>query len=94
MTKNPSKVFVVDRREGKIVVLVGDDGNAIEVAAASLPARCRQEGSVLRVPVGNRSLPVWSKAVRDRAEEKRRLVAMSKRLEKLKRKDPGGDVSL
>ncbi|HEU4747199.1 MAG TPA: DUF3006 domain-containing protein [Gemmatimonadaceae bacterium] len=94
MTKKPSRVFVVDRREGKMVVLVDDDGNTTELVAARLPARSRLEGSVLRVPLGNRSVPVWSKAVRDRAEEKRRLAELSKRLEKLKRKDPGGDVSL
>jgi len=94
MTKDSSKIFVVDRREGKIVVLVDDDGNTTEVEAASLPPRCRREGTVLRVPIGARSVPLWSKAVSDPAEKKRRLADATARLAKLKRKDPGGDVTL
>jgi hypothetical protein len=94
MTKDPSKVFVVDRREGKLVILVDDDGNTTEVEAASLPPRCRREGTVLRVPLGPRSVPLWSKAVSDPAEKKRRLAEAAALLEKLKRKDPGGNVSL
>jgi hypothetical protein len=94
MTQGPSKVFVVDRREGKIVVLVDDDGNTTDVEAAKLPPRCRREGTVLRVPLGARSVPLWSKAVSDPAEKKRRLAEASTRLERLRRKDPGGDVTL
>jgi len=94
MTRDPSKVFVVDRREGKFVILVDDDGNTTEVDAASLPPRCRREGTVLRVPLGARSAPLWSKAVSDPAEKKRRLAEAAARLEILKRRDPGGDVIL
>ena len=94
MTKARSRTFVVDRREGKIVVLVDDEGKTVEVDRAKLPTRCRQEGAVLRVPLGNGSIPVWRNAVRDRAEEQRRLTELTERLEKLKRKDRGGDVSL
>jgi hypothetical protein len=89
-----SAVFVVDRRENKILVLVNDAGDTFEVDASRFPARCRIEGAVLRVPLGLDSAPVWNKAVRDRIEEKRRLSLLTERLERLRRKDPGGDVSL
>lgn len=94
MTADPSKIFVVDRREGKFVVLVDDDGNTTEVEAASLPPRCRREGTVLRVPIGGGSVPLWRKAASDPVEKKRRLAEATALLEKLKAKDPGGDIVL
>lgn len=87
-------VFVVDRRENNMVILVNDAGNTIEVEASRLPADCCSEGAVLRVPLGLDSAPVWNRAVRDRSEEKRRLSLLAERLEKLRGRDPGGDVSL
>ena len=41
--------YAVDRIEGKIAVLVGDDGTAVDVPMPILPAGAR-EGSVLLVP--------------------------------------------
>lgn len=88
------RVFVVDRRENQIAVLIDDAGNATEVEASRLPRHCASEGAVLRVPLGLDSAPDWNRAVRDRTEEKRRLSLLAARLEKLRGKDPGGDVSL
>jgi hypothetical protein len=84
----------VDRRENEVLVLVSDTGETFEIEAASLPEDCRHEGAVLRVPLGPRSNPVWAGAKRDSLEEKRRLSLLTDRLEKLRRTDPGGDVSL
>ena len=88
-------MFAVDRREGGIVVLIADEsGEAVEVGARELPAECRREGTVLRVPVGVDGSPEWGRAERDRDEERRRLMELSERVERLKRGDPGGDVVL
>jgi hypothetical protein len=94
MPLNKSTILVVDRREGHSVVLVDDSGRVIEVDAATLPADCRSEGAVLRVPLDSGSQPVWASAIRDRSEEKRRLQINAARLSKLSRGDSGGDVSL
>ena len=87
--------FAVDRREGGIVVLVADEGGeAVEVGVRELPPECRKEGAVLRVPVAVDGSPEWARAVRDREEERRRLAELSERVERLRRGDPGGDVTL
>ena len=87
-------LFVVDRRDGSVVILVDDSGNIVEIDGGSLPAECRAEGAVLRVPLDSASQPIWQKAIRDKVEEKRRLELNADRLKKLRRRDPGGDVSL
>lgn len=89
-----SVIVAVDRRENETFVLVDDAGRTFEVEASSLPADCRHEGAVLRVPVGPDSTPVWNGAERDRVEEKRRISLLTDRLEKLRRTDAGGDASL
>ena len=85
---------MVDRREAGVVVLVDDSGEIIEVAGGHLPAGCRAEGAVLRIPLDSASQPIWRNATRDKAEEKRRLELNADRLKRLRRRDPGGDVSL
>ena len=89
-----SVVLAVDRRENEMLVLVTDAGETFEVEASDLPADCRHEGAVLRIPLGQDSRPVWKHAKRDRIEEKRRLSVLTDRLKKLRQSDPGGDVSL
>ncbi len=87
-------VFVVDRREGDVVVVVDDQGAAIDVAARDLPKGARAEGAVLRVPVDPDGAPRWRDALRDRAEERRRRAEMTERIERLRRTDRGGDIEL
>ena len=89
-----STIFVVDRYEGDLIVLVDDSGKVIEVKVDTLPADCRSEGAVLRIPLDAASKPVWVSASRDYSEEKRRLQINADRLSRLRRSDPGGDVSL
>jgi Protein of unknown function (DUF3006) len=86
-------VYTVDRLEGEIAVLVGDDGAALDVLAADLPLEVGP-GSVLRVPLTATGLPDWSSAVVDDAERARRLQRARERLEPLRRTDPGSDVVL
>ncbi len=85
--------YTVDRLEGEIAVLVGDDGAALDVVRKALPVRLRP-GSVLRVLLTATGLPDWSSAVVDGAERARRLERARELLEPLRRTDPGSDVVL
>jgi len=85
--------YTVDRVEGDVAVLVGDDGAAIDVPRNTLPVRVR-EGMVLRVRLAGRGRPDWSICTIDDEERERRLADARERLGRLRRTDPGGDVVL
>ena len=85
--------FVVDRREGAMLVIEDASGTLQDVPAADLPADCRAEGAIIDVPMAG-ALPEWGKALRNRPEERRRVTDLTKRMDQLRRKDPGGDVKL
>ena len=85
--------YAVDRLEDDHVVLIDDDGGQVEQPVRAFPFRVK-EGMVLRVPLNDRGRPAWTQAVRDEDEERRRLDEARARLERLKRRDPGGDVRL
>jgi len=88
-------IFVVDRLEDKMAVLVADaDERQVDVPRRALPRDARREGAVLRVTLTDTGVPDWSTAEVDRAEEQRRLEEARERLDKLKASDPGGDISL
>jgi hypothetical protein len=84
--------YVIDRIEGKIAVVVGDDGRSFDVPKRQLPQGCR-EGTVLRVEAGPGGID-WSRAVIDDAERRRRLERSRETLRRLGEADPGGDVTL
>lgn len=89
--------YAVDRIEGTgrsaQVVLVADaTGDEVQVPASALGGPVA-EGAVLQVPVrGGR--PIWAEAVLDPAAEARRRAEMQGRTDRLRRGDPGGDLSL
>jgi len=85
-------ICVVDRIEENFAVLISDDGTAYEAPASELGTNAR-EGAVLRVPL-TVGVPQWARAERDRTEEATRQAAARERLKKLRRDDPGGDLSL
>lgn len=85
--------YAVDRIEGTIAVLVGDDGSTIEVPKTLLPRGVR-EGTVLRVGLGSDGSPDWSRASIDKEEQARRMNAVRRQLDEMKRSDPGGDITL
>jgi hypothetical protein len=85
--------YTVDRIEGDLAVLVGDDGAAIDVRRTTLPVRVRA-GIVLRVRLGDQGTPEWSSCIVDDAERERRLAEARERLARLRDTDPGGDVVL
>ena len=86
--------YAVDRIEGDRVVLIGDDDRRpVELPAASLPIPLR-EAMVLAVPLDAHRCPQWGRAKRDEAEERRRLDEGEARIERLRLRDPGGDISI
>jgi hypothetical protein len=85
--------YTVDRMEGDIAVLVGDDGVELDVPEKTLPVKVR-EGVVLRVRLAADGTPDWSSATLDPAERERRLKQARETLNRLRRTDPGGDVVL
>ena len=86
------EVWVVDRIEGRIAVLVEDEGEiVVEVAAADLGTHA-VEGAVLIVPLGSVGEPVWEEAERDGRAEGERVSDTEAVLERLKARDPGGDI--
>ena len=88
-----SAYYVVDRIEGKVAVVERPDGSMVDVPKASLPAACRSEGAVFTAPTDG-ATTIWKDAKRDRDEERRRVTALTKRMNSLRRKDAGGDVDL
>lgn len=85
-------IWVVDRIEGTVAILVRDeDMRQEDVAVALLPAGIGG-GAVLRVPGGNR--PVWAQAAVDEEMRQVRLCEADQALKRLRRRDPGGDIVL
>lgn len=81
----------MDRVQAGFAVLVGDDNDRpAEVAVGELP-RTAGEGAVLRVPVRGGE-PDWSAAVLDEQLRSERLAETRKKLSRLRKRDPGGDV--
>src|SRR6266566_7288125 len=85
--------YAVDRLEGQMVVLVGDDETIVDLPRSNLPARVR-EGTVLRVELGADGRPDWASARIDEKERERRLKAAQERLDRMAESDPGGDITL
>lgn len=89
----PESIWVVDRIEGAVAVMVRDeDAHHEDVSVKLLPAGTG-EGAVLRVPeFGDR--PAWAHAIVDEELRAARLREAEEVLERLRRRDPGGDVVL
>ena len=68
MPPSAEQLYVVDRREGDVCVLVTDAGASIDVLAKQLPPDCRTEGVVMRVPVSATGEPSWKDAKLNRHE--------------------------
>ncbi|MDQ6886873.1 MAG: DUF3006 domain-containing protein [Gemmatimonadota bacterium] len=92
-TADEERWLAVDRIEGARAVLQDDSGTSYERAVSSLPVSARREGAVLRV-IFRGATPRWDTARADAAEETRRLADARARLDRLKKSDRGGDVSL
>jgi hypothetical protein len=86
------RIFVVDRIEDRHLVLAGDDGTEVVLAKRELPVRVG-EGTVLRVQLED-GVPDWATARIDAEEQARRLESVKKRMDDLRKGDPGGDLDL
>lgn len=82
--------YVIDRFEGRVAVVVSDDGRSFDIPSRDLPEGCR-EGTVLRV---ESEPPDWGSAVIDEREQARRLEQARDALKRLSARDSGGDVTL
>ncbi len=92
-SRRPESVWVVDRIEGALAVLVRDeDAHHEDVPVTLLPAGVG-EGAVLRVPEFGDS-PAWAHATVDEELRRARLRDAEEVLARLRRRDPGGDVVL
>jgi hypothetical protein len=88
------RIWVVDRVGRKIASLVEDDGGATrDVPRRDLPQDTR-EGDVLRVPTDASGELDWRAATADESLRRARLEEARAGLERLRRRDPGGDVKL
>ena len=93
MSRQAGALWVVDRVEGSVAVLVRDgDERTEDVLIEMLPAGSR-EGTVLCVPVVD-GRPDWAAAMIDEEARRARLREAEEVLERLKRRDPGGDITL
>lgn len=94
MSRPSHEIWIVDRVEGALTVLVEEEGEiVVEVDTRELGSNA-VEGAVLVVPLGQVGEPVWSEAERDEGAEGERREEGERLLERLRRRDPGGDVSL
>ena len=94
----PEAIFVVDRIEGDRIVLVPDDPSPADTDPQRVLRRHRlppvAEGDVLRVPSKSDGRPNWSSAIVDSALREERLRDAEAGLARLRRRDPGGDITL
>lgn len=86
--------FVVDRIEGDRAILFDSRNGAHELLVSALPAGTAAEGAVLLVPQTAAGTFEWRLGARDRTDESRRKAEASARVERLRRGDTGGDVTL
>jgi hypothetical protein len=93
MAEAKTVFYAVDRIEGRMAVLVGDDGRSLEFLRRDLPKKAR-EGSLLRVRVSQGGVPDFRAAVVDDVERKRRIAEAKGTQDELQATDPGGDVAL
>lgn len=87
------RIWVVDRVEPPVAIVVADhDERQVDVPLARLPAGVRT-GSVLRVPQTD-DVPDWEAARVDEELRRARMQEAEAALDRLRRRDPGGDIVL
>ena len=85
------RIWVVDRVEPPVAIVVADDDERqVDVPLASLPAGVRA-GAVLRVPEEDEA-PLWEAAKVDEELRRVRMREAEAALDRLRRRDPGGDI--
>ena len=87
------RIWVVDRVEGRIAVLVADDDEETLDAPLNVLPHGLREGTVLRV-TESEGHPLWASAMLDEELRLRRLRQAETAFNELKSRDPGGDIVL
>jgi len=87
------RVWVVDRIEGEIAVLVADDNQEMLDMPLNILPRGVREGTVLKVTESKGDL-LWVSAIVDEESRLKRLRQSETALDELKSRDPGGDIVL
>ena len=89
------RIYVIDRFEDPVAVLVSDVEHLADenVPRSSLPAGA-SAGDVLRVPPSAAGTPDWFAAVIDPKLRRARMEEARERLDRLRKRDPGGDITL
>lgn len=85
--------WVIDSLESGMARLESPAATFFEVSAAWLPADA-EEGDVLKVRVLSSENGAVITCVRDEAETRRRREEAGRLLERLRKRDPGGDINL
>jgi hypothetical protein len=85
--------LIVDRYEGDLAVVEVDGRGAIDVPRWLLPAGARPD-DVLTLTVERDAERVTATVVRDPAATARAREAARAAVDRLRRRDPGGDVTL
>ena len=88
-----TEFWTVDRIEGAYYVLIDEDGQVVNVDRSTFthpPA----EGDVLEIDTTEESERDWATARPAPRETRRRQEDAEARLERLRRKDPGGDIEM
>jgi len=91
--KSDRRHFAVDQIENDLAVLLDDDGTGYAVPVTKLPLALR-EGMVLSVRLDREGRPDWSTAVHDETEERWRLEEGTERIDRMRERDPGGDIEI
>lgn len=90
-----TRIYVADRIEDGVAVLIPDDeAFASEDVPVRKLGRRVSEGDVVRVPVRADGSPAWKDVSIDPDQRAERLEQAEARLERLRERDPGGDVVL
>ncbi len=93
MPTDETGFYVIDRVEEGQAMLLSDSGEEHDVSLTELPSGT-WESAVLRVEHDGNGSPMWNSARIDEAETARRKREAMDILKHLRRRDPGGDVSL
>ena len=87
------RIWVVDRIEREVAVLMADHNpEMLDIALNILPDGLR-EGSVLKV-AEDMDGPLWASASLDEESKLERLREAEEVLDELRQRDPGGDIVL
>lgn len=83
----------MDRIEGALAVLTSDSEHEHLVSLTELPRGLR-EGDVLRTGHDSNGKPNWTTTSIDDDESDRRKRHAEETLQELRRRDPGGDITI